>query len=358
MDVKTGSFPFPDPLRKSSLSQLEAAEASARLADGSVATEAKATFLTSLAKRGETTAELTAFAAAFRSMARNPGLERWAGGAIDVVGTGGDRTGSFNISSAASMVVAACGVPVIKHGNRAVTSRSGSADFLEACGLPTQPPVESLPEILHELSWVFLFAPAFHPAFKEIAPVRRTLAGQGVRTIFNLLGPLINPAQPAHQVLGVYAREWLEPMAGAMHDLGLRRALAVHGRLSPVGSGIDELTSAGENFLAGAGELKGPVTVWEPESFGLECCQPEVLRGGTAAENAGLWAEVVDGRAPRGTIETVAWSAGAALWVAGAVPDPRTGLQLALERLRSGQVRSWWERARSFAADRGMVRQV
>ena len=164
----------------------------------------EADFLLALAEKGETPAEVAAFAAGISSLAVDPGVSDWADRAIDVCGTGGDGSGTFNISTAVSFIVAAAGVPVFKHGNRSITSKCGSADLLEALGIRLDATAEQVRASLEAVSFCFFFAPAYHPAFKEIMPVRKALATEGKRTIFNLLGPLINPGKPAHQLLGVF----------------------------------------------------------------------------------------------------------------------------------------------------------
>ena len=191
------------------LTPAEVAAAATALASPEVAADAKAAFLTALGDKGETTGEVAAFAQAFRGMAVNPGVEAWATRAIDVVGTGGDHAGGFNISSLVVLTLASAGVPVMKHGNRGITSKCGSADLLAGLGVNLQAPPEVLRRALTELGYVFFFAPAYHPAFKHIAPVRKQLAEQGRRSVFNILGPLINPGRPAHALLGAFSPAWV-----------------------------------------------------------------------------------------------------------------------------------------------------
>ena len=229
-----------------------AATAAKALASPTVEPSAKRRFLLALATKGETAGEVAAIAAAFRDLALDPGLGSAAAGAIDIVGTGGDHSGTFNLSSASACVVASLGVPVVKHGNRSITSRSGSADFLAALGIPVSPDVSELPDLLNRHNFVFLFAPRYHPAFKEIIPVRKALAAEGRRTIFNLLGPLLNPARPGFEIMGVYADEWTRPLASALGRLGLRGGFVVHGTLAD-GKPVDELTTAGANHAVGFG---------------------------------------------------------------------------------------------------------
>ena len=176
-----------------------------------VSQESKRDCLLALAVKGETATEVAAFARTFRGQAVDPNVGEWASRAIDVCGTGGDGSGTFNISTAVSFIVAAAGIPVFKHGNRSITSKCGSADLMEALGIKIDAESERMRDSLHELNFCFFYAPAYHPAFKEIMPVRRALAEAGQRTIFNLLGPLINPGRPAFQLLGVFSKEWVQP---------------------------------------------------------------------------------------------------------------------------------------------------
>jgi len=316
-----------------------------------VPAEQKGLFLTALALKGERPAEVAAFAAEFRQLARNPGVERWAAQAIDVVGTGGDHAGSFNISTATTFVLAAAGVKVMKHGNRSITSKCGSADLLAAIGVPLDAPLERMQRALDELHFCFFFAPAFHPAFKEIAPVRKALAAKGQRSVFNILGPLINPGRPAFQLFGVFAENWVEPLAGALHDLGLTAAIAIHGREPVTGRGLDEWTTATENVFAGAGRLRSSLARLEPSATGLPAGRLDELKGGGAPENLAIFEALLDGRAPATITDTVALNAGAALWVVGRAPDIREGVTLAQELLRTGAVKRHVAVVRKFWAE-------
>ncbi|MEY3547891.1 MAG: hypothetical protein RLZZ552_258, partial [Verrucomicrobiota bacterium] len=186
------------------LAPAEAAAAALAMADAAVTDADKAAFLLALARKGETAAEVTGFARTYRDLARRTDFGDWPAKAIDIVGTGGDRSGSFNISSASALIVAAAGVPVLKHGNRSITSKSGSADFLAGLGVVLDAADEQLLRGLREANFCYLYAPAFHPAFKAVLGVRKQLAEGGAKTVFNVLGPLINPARPAYMVVGVY----------------------------------------------------------------------------------------------------------------------------------------------------------
>lgn len=315
----------------------EDARAAARLlADTGVPDEDKVAYLAALSDAGEDAGVVAAFADTYREMARVIDLGDVPARAIDIVGTGGDRSGSFNISSASALVVAASGVPVIKHGNRSITSSSGSADFLAGLGVDLEADDDRLRRALREANFCFLFAPAFHPAFRAVGPARRRLADLGRKSVFNLLGPLVNPARPAHMMVGVFAERWVEPVAGALGALGSRRALAVHGK---VGEGMDELTTAGPARVRGAGELASVDATWLPGDFGFRACPPAELAGGTPAHNLGLLTDLLVGAAPEGLMDTVCLSAGAALWVAGAAKDPAAGAARAREVILGGALR-------------------
>jgi anthranilate phosphoribosyltransferase len=306
--------------------------------------EEKKAFLSALAQKGESVEEVAAFAAAFRNLSRDTGLGDYSPRGIDLVGTGGSGVGPFNISSAAAFVVASAGVPVLKHGNRAITSKSGAADFLSALGVPQTLSDAGLRRCIEELNFCFLFAPAFHPAFKEIAPVRKALAAEGRRTIFNILGPLINPARPAYELLGVFAPAWVAPLAGALDELGLEAGLAVHGRLDEA-TGFDEFSSAGDNTVKGFGKMRKVHGIWSPEALGLIRCDPAVLRGGTAAENVETLRRLVRGECEAGLADTVALNAGAALWIVGAAPSMCEGTRQARELLVGGTTAKWLAKA-------------
>ncbi|MDB6114649.1 MAG: Anthranilate phosphoribosyltransferase, partial [Lacunisphaera sp.] len=223
------------------LSAAEVAAAAAALASTDESDATKAAFLTALAAKEETAAEIAGFATAFRALAVNPGVEVWAPRAIDIVGTGGDHAGGFNISSLVVLVLVSAGVPVMKHGNRGVTSPTGSADLLAALGVDLMAPPEKIRRALDQLGFAFFFAPNYHPAFKHIAPVRKALAARGQRTVFNILGPLLNPGRPAHILLGVYARPLVDKLADALQALRQESGVVGHGVIDD-DHGIDELT--------------------------------------------------------------------------------------------------------------------
>lgn len=308
-------------------------------------------FLLALADKGETPAEIAALADRFRELARDPDLGDLARDAIDVCGTGGDHSGSFNVSTCTAFVLAAGGVRVLKHGNRSVTSKCGSADLLEGVGIRLDAPPDLLRAAAEELNFTFLFAPGFHPAFKEIVPVRQALAAQGRRTVFNLLGPLLNPARPDFQLLGIFSPALVEPLAVTLGALGLRRGLVVHGKLDD-DRGMDELTCSGLNRMAGFGELADVrETDAAPEAFGLSPCPESDLAGSDLSGNLRLLDSLLAGSAPQGLLHTVAANAGAGFYVAEKAKTIAEGAALAQELILGGSVSNWLSRAKTFYAD-------
>jgi anthranilate phosphoribosyltransferase len=246
-----------------------------------------------------------------------------------------------------AFIVAASGTKVLKHGNRAITSQSGSADFLAEHGIRMDTDPALLRAAIEELNFCFFFAPAFHPAFKEIMPVRMALAKAGQRTIFNILGPLINPAKPANQLLGVFAPQWVSHLAGALDQLGLNRGLAVCSEL-PGGGYMDELTTAGKNHVRGFGSL-GKIDVdWTPGSLGFPPAPVEDLKGGTAAENVALLEEIMSGNGRTALADTIALNAAAAFLVMEKVDGIGEGCALAREIMLGGALREWIEKAHAF----------
>ena len=260
--------------------------------------------------KGETGAEIRGAAGVLRERAEPfPDVPERS---VDTCGTGGDGAGTFNISTVAALVTAAAGVPVAKHGNRSVSSRCGSADLIEALGVPTVSNARTAHRALETTGFAFLFAPAFHPAMRRVAAVRRAL---GVRTLFNLLGPLANPARVRRQVLGVFDRRYLDPIATALRELGAVHALVVHSR-----DGLDEISVCDETDVVEIGpDGAAPRRrLLRPETFGIERCRTAELRGGDAEENAAIARQVLNGNAGPHR-DAVVLNAGAALYV-GAAP--------------------------------------
>jgi len=331
------------------LAPAEAASAAAAMTDAAVADAAKEAFLLALARKGETAAEVTGFAKTYRDLARRVDFGDWPARGLDIVGTGGDRSGSFNISSACGLIVAAAGVPVLKHGNRSITSKSGSADFLAGLGVALEATDAQLLRGLEQANFCYLYAPAFHPAFKAVLGVRRKIAEGGAKTVFNVLGPLINPARPAHMVVGVYDERWVEPLAAALGELGVRRGLVTHSR---AGGGMDEITTAGEVRVRGCGELAAVDAVWLPGDFGFKACAVADLRGGTPEENIAMFSDLLVGGVSDGLMDTLCLSAGTALWVAGRAEDPGAGARRARDIILGGELREEARRLReAYRAD-------
>lgn len=330
---------------------MSAAEALTR---GDVDPREKKAFLLALHAKGETVEEVTAFARVFRGLATDPQLGDVAGEAIDIVGTGGSGSRGFNISTVTSCILAASGQKVLKHGNRAITSKSGSADFLAELGVRMDTHPVLLRAAIEELNFCFFFAPAFHPAFKEIMPVRKELAAEGKRSIFNILGPLINPAMPAYQLLGVFHPDWVGSLARALHELGLKRGLAVCCELSG-GGYMDELTTAGRNQIAGFGGLAGTAAGWEAVDAGFTAVDPASLQGGTAVENLILLEDILSGKGRPGLVDSLCLNAAAAFQIMERVNTLGEGCALAREILLGGALRDWLTRARAFYRDNGAV---
>ena len=329
------------------LSSAEIASAAVALAGTEETDAAKADFLVALGDKGETPAEVAAFATAFRQRAVDPGVGEWSARAIDIVGTGGDHSGGFNISSVVTLVLASAGVPVMKHGNRGITSKCGSADLLATLGFDLEAPPEKMRAALAELGYVFFFAPAYHPAFRHIAPVRKALAAQGRRTVFNILGPLINPGRPAHVLLGTFSAAAVPTLAGALEVLGARAGLAVHGVIGD-GRGIDELTTATVNRVRGFGSRGDVAGEWVAEDFGLTRAPFSDLVGGDVGANTALVEALLEGRAPRGLEDTIALNTAVGLWVTGRTASVREGIGAARDLLRGGAVKARIAATREF----------
>ena len=306
------------------LDQESASAAFSAIMDGGVDDEDIARFLVQLADRGETVDEIAAAASVLRGRAST--IEAPAG-AIDVCGTGGDGLHSLNVSTAVAIVVAACGVPVAKHGNRAASSRSGAADVLAELGVDVDAPAEKVEACLHELGIGFLFAAKHHGAMARVAPVRRAI---GRRTIFNLLGPLANPAGVTRQLVGVPATRWVEPIAQALARLGCERAMVVHGS-----DGLDELTVTGDSVVAelSAGEVVGSFV--SPLEAGLSVWPLSDLTGGAPAENAVALRDLLTG-ARNAYRDIVLLNVAGALNVAGVVDGWAPGVARAADAIDSG----------------------
>ncbi|HEV2318471.1 MAG TPA: anthranilate phosphoribosyltransferase [Verrucomicrobiae bacterium] len=321
-----------------SLEEDEARAAVEQLSNESVSTALKADFLAALGRKGETAGEIAAFARALRDKAIEPPLdgELRAQEILDVVGTGGDRLGTFNISTAAALICAATGVTVAKHGNRAVTSQAGSADVLQALAIQIHLTPEEAVRSMRERKFAFFFAPDYHPAFKNIAPARKLCAERGVRTIFNLLGPLLNPARPSAMLMGVPRPELCETMARVLQTLGVRRAMVVCGKVSGIGF-LDEMSTLGDNTIAEFYQERGfAVSNLSPGQFPLQPALLADLLGGDKIANAKIVRDIFSGAERGAKRDAVLFNAAAALFVAGKTKSLMEGWDLAIETIDSG----------------------
>jgi anthranilate phosphoribosyltransferase len=309
---------------------LRAAESEAlfaRIMDGDVPPSMIGALLAALATKGETCAEIAGAARVMRARVTRVPTTREP--LVDTCGTGGDQSGSINVSTGAALVVAAAGVPVAKHGNRAASSRCGSADVLEALGVAINLDPASVGRSIDELGIGFLYAPRFHPAMRHAAQARREIA---IRTIFNLLGPLTNPAGARRQLIGVPAADMVGRIAGVLRELGTEAAVVVHGM-----EGLDEISVCGPTRIAyvHGGELEESVI--EPADLGLPTFEIHEIAGGDAAENAAILRGVLEGRGSEAQRAVVAANAGAGIWIGGGERSLHAGVDRARETIASGQ---------------------
>ncbi len=294
--------------------------------------------LAALRAKGASGDELAAMALVLRE-ASPPPAERPALPLVDTCGTGGDGADSFNISTAVAFVAAACGANVAKHGNRSASGKVGSADVLEALGVPLQAPAAQVLAALPRAGVTFLFAPGWHPALVGLAPLRRSL---GVRTVFNLLGPLVNPLRPEAQVLGVARPELLDPMAQALAQLGLSRAVVVHGE-----GGLDEASLAGVNQLRLVEHGQVHSQSLEPVSLGLAHAPVEALQGGDLSRNRDILEAVLQGRGTQAQADVVALNTALVLWAAGVASSVAEGVEQSTAALENA---AGWQRLESLRA--------
>jgi anthranilate phosphoribosyltransferase len=330
-----------DLLERRDLTELEAASLLEVLATGDLAPAMAGGLLVALIAKGVSAGELRGFAGAMRSLARKPDLPS-VPDAIDIVGTGGDYSGSFNLSTGAALLAAACGLPVVKHGNRSITSRSGSADLIEKLGF-TLPLDEHLAaQCFTGTGFTFLFAPYFHPAMKTLAPIRAALK---VRTVFNLLGPLTNPAAPRFRLIGAYDEGTAELMANSLVGEQIERAWVVHGA-----AGWDEATPIGP-FVA-FDLCRGKIRRQEldPRDFGVPRCSSADLKGGDAAANLAALNAVFDARDRGAHRAALILQCGLALFIAGRAASIASGIEIAGAAIDSGRARQWLQGLQRFAA--------
>lgn len=313
-----------------SLSEAEAAEAMEEIMTGMATPSQLGAFLTALRLKGETVEEVTGLARVMREQALHVPLDASVR-AVDTCGTGGDASGTFNVSTAAGLLVAALGLPVAKHGNRAATSRCGSADVLEALGVKLELEPEQVAYCVERIGFGFMFAPTYHPAMRYVGPTRREI---GIRTVFNILGPLTNPARVRYQVLGVPDAKLLRLIGEALLRLGGARALVVHGA-----DGVDELSLSGPTLICEVDGASGTLREYSvtPESVGCATAPREAVLGGDAQQNATLLRDLLAGKLDGAPEDIVALNAGAALYVTGRADTLADGVREARSGLRAGR---------------------
>jgi anthranilate phosphoribosyltransferase len=313
-------------MRGESLNHSEASELLNCLLDDTATDAQIASILIALAIKGETAEELSGLASAMRSRALRVNCSHTD--FIDTAGTGSSRVKTFNVSTAAAFVISGAGLPVAKHGNRAATSKSGSADVLTELGVNISVPVELSEKCLNEIGICFMFAPMYHGATKRVVGVRREL---GVRTAFNLLGPLTNPARAPYQIIGVWHQELVEPMARALSGLGIKRAWVVHGM-----DGLDEITLAEKTFVAEISNEQIKTFQIEPEDFKLNKSSLGELRGGDSKANAAIIRDILEGKRRDAARDLVVINTAAALYIGGLAKDVNSASMSAQKSIDSG----------------------
>ena len=318
-----------------SLAEEQAYELMHKLAEGELPSAHAGALLAGLRAKGETADEIRGFATAMRELAVHPEIPEGAP-TVDTVGTGGDGSGSLNLSTGTGLLAAACGSRVVKHGNRSVSSRSGSADMLECLGMPLPLHESAAVDCLQATNFTFLFAPAYHPAMKAVVPIRGALS---VRTVFNVLGPLTNPAAPPYQLIGAYSKEAAKLMAETLSGMPLERAFVVHGE-----PGWDEATPAGDFVLYDVRPGSVVEATRSPGDYGLKVCAPEALHGGDAEHNARELVRVFTGEDTGAHRDALLMGASLVLEVQGVANDPVDGVAQAAAAIDDG-------RAESFLAD-------
>lgn len=329
-------------LNGKALTESAAADLMRELASGEMAPALAGALLAALRAKGETAGEIRGFATAMRELALHPAIPEGAP-TVDTVGTGGDGSGSLNLSTGAGLLAAAAGARVVKHGNRSISSKSGSADLLECLGMPV--PLDERQSIasLEALNFTFLFAPAYHPAMKAIMPVRGAL---GVRTVFNLLGPLTNPAAPPYQLIGAFSPEAARLMADTLSGMPIERAFVVHGE-----PGWDEATPAGAFVLYDVRPGAVQETRRTPEDYGMTRCAPEELRGADAAHNATELVRVLTGEDKGAHRDALVMGTSLVLEVVGLARNLAEGVAMAEDAIDSGKGAAFLEKFRGHFAD-------
>jgi anthranilate phosphoribosyltransferase len=307
------------------------------LAAGEIAPALAGALLAALRAKGESAEEIRGFATAMRELALHPAIPDGAP-TVDTVGTGGDGSGSLNLSTGAGLLAAAAGARVVKHGNRSISSKSGSADLLECMGMPMPLDEQQSIDCLDALNFTFLFAPAYHPAMKAIMPVRGAL---GVRTVFNLLGPLTNPAAPPFQLIGAFSPEAARLMADTLAGMPIERAFVVHGE-----PGWDEASPAGDFILYDVRPDSVTETRRSPEDYGMSRCAPEALRGADAEHNAAELTRVLVGEDQGAHRDALVMGTSLVLEVVGIAADLTEGVALAADAIDSGRAATFLEKFR------------
>ena len=324
------------------LSEVSAAALLRLLTTADLAPAMAGALLSALRAKGVTADEVRGFAGAMRALALKPALPA-AVDAIDIVGTGGDGSGSLNLSTGAALLAAACGVPVVKHGNRSISSRSGSADLIEAIGFTLPLDEHRAAQCFTATGFTFLFAPYFHPAMRALGPIRAAL---GIRTVFNLLGPLTNPAAPRYLLIGAYDAHTAELMAGTLAGMNIERAWVLHGA-----SGWDEATPIGSFVAFEVAREQVTRREVDPEEFGIARCLPRDLAGGDADANLKALLDVFEGRDRGPHLDALLLQCGLALMIAGRAQSIAAGIASARAVIDSGGALAWLQRLRAFALE-------
>ncbi|MDH4049576.1 MAG: anthranilate phosphoribosyltransferase [Gammaproteobacteria bacterium] len=326
-----------------SLSEAEAASVMHAMAADDMPPAVAGALLAGMRAKGETAEEIRGFATAMRALALHPAIPDGTP-TVDTVGTGGDGSGSLNLSTGAGLLAAACGARVVKHGNRSISSRSGSADVLESLGMPLPLDEKAAISCLQETNFTFLFAPAYHPAMKAIMPVRTAL---GVRTVFNILGPLTNPAAPPFQLIGAFSPETAKLMANALAGMPIERAFVVHGE-----PGWDEATPAGEFVLYDVRPGQVQETHRSPEDYGMSRCAPADLAGGDAQHNAAELARVFNGEDKGAHRDALLMGTSLVLEVLGKATSAKDGAAMAAAAIDDGSAASFLRKLAGHFAKR------
>ncbi len=329
-------------LNSEALSEAEAGGLMRTLAAGEIDAALAGALLAALRAKGETAEEIRGFATAMRALALHPAIPDGAP-TVDSVGTGGDNSGSLNLSTGAGLLAAVAGARVVKHGNRSVSSKSGSADVLESLGMPLPLDEQAAIACLEALSFTFLFAPAYHPAMKSIMPVRGAL---GVRTVFNMLGPLTNPAAPPYQLVGAFSAEAAKLMAQTLSGMPIERAFVVHGE-----PGWDEATPVGEFLLCDVRPGSVEESVRTPEDYGMQRCRPDALRGGDADYNAAELVRVFNGDDQGPHRDALLMGTSLILEVTGLATGCTAGVEMAAAAIDGGKAAVFLDSFREHFAD-------